>query len=99
MIQSFTSLSSNVGGRSRERACAKLVEAWIKAKIPTKSYLLKLKVYFISVCLLVYVSVSAHDCRCPWRPEKDTGSSKIGFSSSCELPECWELNSNPLQKQ
>lgn len=68
------------------RACAKLVEVWIKAKILTKSYLLKLKVYFISVWLLVSVSVCAHDCRYAWRPEKDTGSTKTGFASSCELP-------------
>lgn len=66
-------------------AWAKFVEARVKAKILTKSYLLKLKIYSILIFMFVSVWVCTHDCRCPRRLEVDSASPKVGFSSSCEL--------------
>lgn len=38
---------------------------------------------------------------CPWRPGEGVGSPRTKVTSDCKppLPECWELNTSPLQEQ
>lgn len=68
--------------------------------------LLCLSVIWDLISLLLCMSVFQHVClytqvcvRCPWRPEEELDSLKLG-TDSCKLPwGCWELNLYPLEEQ